>query len=364
MEGGLTFTIGKGFGQMLQRIAWEKLTEKYNPREAVEIITKSLPGCTEGMAVDILDGKIILGEDEATHEVLGTPGARGKFNDWIRAQRVLLEEEAKEWVEVLERLRQTIADAGGKFEFTVRYPELVSYISGDTDAGILDNPRSGTVEQIKGAIEGANDFFAKVEEVYGVIVWMCDALNISRVLFSDSVLRVRTIIDSLMCSDPEVEASVRKQDFQKQRLSEYMENEMKIEEYHKTELKPVEITEGYDAGWLSPDGEFYGLNGSTGNLLHLNIAERLLASKKIPVKEMRNPDRWLEENGWVKVHHDWILFSGSFYGKTLTDAQIEKLYQYGQVCHRGVLRLGTSQTQITAVRLRATEPLMLNKLLN
>lgn len=193
---------------------------------------------------------------------------------------------------------------------------------------------------------------------------MCDALNTSRVLFSDSVLRVRAILDSLACSDPEVEASIRKQDFQKQRLSEFMENEMKIEEYHKTELEPVEITEGYDAGWLSPDGDFYGLNGSTENLLHLNIAERLLASKKIPVKEMRNPDRWLEENGWVKVHHDWILFSGSFYGKTLTEAQIEKLYRYGQVCHRGVLRLGTAQTQITAVRFRATEPIMLNKLLN
>ena len=364
MEGDLKFIIGKGFGQMLQRIAWEKLTEKYNPREAVEIITKSLPGRTEGMAVDILDGKIILGEDEATHEVLGTPGAGGKFNDWIREQRIHLEEEAKEWVGVLERLRQTIADAGGKFEFTVRYPELISYLSGDKDAGLLDYPRSNVVEEIKGVVEGANGFFVRVGEVYEVIVWMCDALNTSRVLFSDSVLRVRTILDSLACSDPEVEASIRKQDFQKQRLSEFMENEMRIEEYHKTELEPVEITEGYDAGWLSPDGDFYGLNGSTGNLLHLNIAERLLASKKIPVKEMRNPDRWLEENGWVKVHHDWILFSGSFYGKTLTEAQIEKLYRYGQVCHRGVLRLGTAQTQITAVRFRATEPIMLNKLLN
>lgn len=349
---------------MLQRIAWEKLTEKHNPREAVEIITKSLLGCTEGMAVDILDGKIILGEDEATHEVLGTPGAGGKFNDWIREQRIHLEEEGKEWVKSLEGIRQEIADAGGKFEFSVRYPELISYLSGDKDAGLLDYPRSNVVEEIKGTVEGAKNFFVKVSEVYEVIVWMCDALNMSRVLFSDSVLRVRTILDSLACSDPEVEASIRKQDFQKQRLSEFMENEMRIEEYHKTELEPVEITEGYDAGWLSPDGDFYGLNGSTENLLHLNIAERLLASKKIPVKEMRNPDRWLEENGWVKVHHDWILFSGSFYGKTLTEAQIEKLYRYGQVCHRGVLRLGTAQTQITAVRLRATEPLMLNKLLN
>lgn len=360
MEVGSTFTIGKGFGQMLQRIAWEKLTEKYNPREAVEIITKSLLGCTEGMAVDILDGKIILGEDEATHEVLGTPGAGGKFNDWIREQRIHLEEEAKEWVWVLERLRQTIADAGGKFEFSVRYPELISYLSGDKDAGLLDYPRSNVVEEIKGTVEGAKNFFVKVSEVYEVIVWMCDALNMSRVILPDPILSMHTILDSLMCSDPEVEASIRKQDFQKQRLSEWMEER----EENQTELEPVEITEGYDAGWLSPDGDFYGLNGSTENLLHLNIAERLLASKKIPVKEMRNPDRWLEENGWVKVHHDWILFSGSFYGKTLTEAQIEKLYRYGQVCHRGVLRLGTAQTQITAVRLRATEPLMLNKLLN
>lgn len=348
---------------MLQRIAWERLTEKLSPRAAVEIITQSLPGCTEGMAVDILDGKITLGEDEATQEVTGTPGAGGKFNDWIKSRRIQLEEEAKEWVKSLEGIRRTIAEAGGKFEFTVRYPELISYLSGDKGAGLLDYPRSNVVEEIKGTVEGAKNFFVKVSEVYEVIVWMCDALNTSRVLFSDSVLRVRAILDSLACSDPEVEASIRKQDFQKQRLSEYMEYEAKIEEYHKTELKPVEITEGYDAGWLSPDGEFYGLNGSVRNMLHLNIAERLLASKKIPVKEMRNPDRWLEENGWVKVHHDWILFAGPFFGKTLTDIQIEKLYRYGQVCHRGVLRLGTAQTQITAARLRETEPLMLNKLL-
>lgn len=364
MEGGLTFTIGKGFGRMLTNIAWEKLTDKLNPREAVELITKSLPGCTEGMAVDILDGKIILREDELTQEVLGESGPGGRFNDWIRGQRIHLEEEAKEWVDGLEKVRQTIADAGGKFEFTVRYPELVSYISGDKDAGLLDNPHSDAVEQIKGAVEGATNFFVKVSEVYEVIVWMCDALNTSRVILPDPILSMHTILDSLMCSDPEVEASIRKQDFQKQRLSEWMENEAKIEEYHKTELKPVEITEGYDAGWLSPDGDFYGLNGSVGNMLHLNIAVRLLASKKIPVKEMRNPDRWLEENGWVKIHHDWILFSGSFYGKTLTEIQIDKLYHYGNVCHKGVLLLGTSQEPITATRLRATEPIMLNKLLN
>lgn len=204
MEGGLTFTIGKGFGRMLTNIAWEKLTDKLNPREAVELITKSLPGCTEGMAVDILDGKIILREDELTQEVLGESGPGGRFNDWIREQRIHLEEEAKEWVKSLDGIRQEIADAGGKFEFSVRYPELVSYISGCEDAGLLDNPHSGTVEQIKGTVEGANNFFVKVEEVYGVIAWMCHSLNTSRSIFTDSIFGIRTILDSFMTTDPEV----------------------------------------------------------------------------------------------------------------------------------------------------------------
>jgi len=77
---------------MFQRIAWEKLTEKYNPREAVEIITKSLLGCTEGMAVDILDGKIILGEDEATHEhpepeESSMTGSENSASIWRRKRR-------------------------------------------------------------------------------------------------------------------------------------------------------------------------------------------------------------------------------------------------------------------------------------
>lgn len=210
MEGDLKFTIGKGFGRMLTNIAWEKLTEKLSPRDAVELITKSLPGCTEGMAVDILDGKITLSEDEATQEVLGTPGEGGKFDRWIKITRAALEVEATEWVETLEGLRQTIAEAGGKFEFSVRYPELISYLSGDKDAGLLDYPRSNVVEEIKGTVEGAKNFFVKVSEVYEVIVWMCDALNMSRVILPDPILSMHTILDSLMCSDPEVEASIRR----------------------------------------------------------------------------------------------------------------------------------------------------------
>jgi hypothetical protein len=38
-------------------------------------------------------------------------------------------------------------------------------------------------------------------------------------------------------------------------------------------IKPVEITDGYNAGWLAPDGTFYGLNGTIANMLHNQIAD-------------------------------------------------------------------------------------------
>lgn len=43
-------------------------------------------------------------------------------------------------------------------------------------------------------------------------------------------------------------------------------------EYVKNGIIEKNIMNGYDAGWLSPDGEFYGVNGETSALLQMNIA--------------------------------------------------------------------------------------------
>ena len=46
-------------------------------------------------------------------------------------------------------------------------------------------------------------------------------------------------------------------------------------EYVKNGIIEKNIMNGYDAGWLSPDGEFYGANGETSALLQMNIAEQI-----------------------------------------------------------------------------------------
>jgi len=96
-------------------------------------------------------------------------------------------------------------------------------------------------------------------------------------------------------------------------------------EYAKNGIIEKNIMDGYDAGWLSPDGEFYGVNGETSALLHMNLAEQIFnaPANKYAVRMMKDgvtifasgdqPDYWLEKNGWIKIHHNEIY--GSFIGE-------------------------------------------------
>ena len=96
-------------------------------------------------------------------------------------------------------------------------------------------------------------------------------------------------------------------------------------EYAKNGIIQKNIMDGYDAGWLSPDGEFYGANGETSALIHMNLAEQIFnaPTNKYAVRMMNDgvsifgsgdqPDYWLEKNGWIKIHHNEIY--GSFIGE-------------------------------------------------
>lgn len=85
-----------------------------------------------------------------------------------------------------------------------------------------------------------------------------------------------------------------------------------------------DIMDGYDAGWLSPDGEFYGANGETSSMIHMNIAEQIfngsggkyaiaMAKDGVSVMDINSPEQWLTSHGWIKIHHDDCY--GSFIGR-------------------------------------------------
>lgn len=109
-------------------------------------------------------------------------------------------------------------------------------------------------------------------------------------------------------------------------------------EYLKNGILKKNIMDGYDAGWLSPDGEFYGDNGETSAMIHLNLSDQIFEGNSIYANKMEKdgvdkfgggdgPDYWLEKNGWVKIHHDECY--GSFIGERDPNKRTKKFpYAY------------------------------------
>ena len=108
-------------------------------------------------------------------------------------------------------------------------------------------------------------------------------------------------------------------------------------EFAKNGIIKKDILDGYDAGWLSPNGEFYGANGETSAMIHMNLAEQIFKGNNVYAARMAkdkvsiwsgvdSPEYWLEKHGWVKIHHDDCY--GAFIGHRNEEPTPDYPYAY------------------------------------
>lgn len=76
------------------------------------------------------------------------------------------------------------------------------------------------------------------------------------------------------------------------------------------------------AGWIAPNGDYYGSSDGKITYIHLGLSNALMDCGIIP--NSKNPDRWLELNGWIKQHGYYIVTLNQT-EKPITDAQIKTL---------------------------------------
>ena len=149
-------------------------------------------------------------------------------------------------------------------------------------------------------------------------------------------------------------------------------------EYLKYGILKKNIDDGYDAGWLSPDGDFYGGLGDTNAMIHLNLADQMfkkLFDKDVLIKDKskdgkfeilntisnrEDPEQYLTRNGWMKIHHNEVF--GTFmhdpageYSYCPTKKQISEICRYADLNWHGKIY---TQPQIV----RSTEPISTYKL--
>lgn len=125
---------------------------------------------------------------------------------------------------------------------------------------------------------------------------------------------------------------------------------------------PSDIKIKYDAGWLSRDGKYFGLNGEVSNLLHVTLANAIFDYYEWPDPEDGKAKDWaLEDMGFVKITGKTILFSGYDYAlqgrapRKLTLRQIDKIYEYGLNHYKGELIFGYSGNNLSVEKFRVLD---------
>ena len=134
--------------------------------------------------------------------------------------------------------------------------------------------------------------------------------------------------------------------------------------------EPVDITNGYSGGWLAPNGDFYGMDKEYNDMIHNQLADKIKELGLIPADKDRwhNPDSWLSDNGWTKIHDGCILYDGYQRAKRelpvikMTDEQRKQIALYGTKCCDGVLNVGLNKKRLTPTMFLMVETPMLWKL--
>lgn len=145
-------------------------------------------------------------------------------------------------------------------------------------------------------------------------------------------------------------------------LGAYLKNQREIDKA-LDDFKPCDTRDKYDAGFIAPDGTFYGLNGTTANFLHIQLADAIMdrCNIKMPDDYERGKDFYLlGVLGYVKTCGDRVMHEGYFCldGKKptpLTPAQKKAICVYGETHYGGKLLFGLDNTPCSIEKFRDIE---------
>lgn len=377
----MRMTLGDNADELLVRMAIESIIFSYEPEKAIEILTGSLIGCTEDMALKIISGEFVIevSEDKTSFYVSKYNPSIHKdkkifdFNKWAENKMLRLRDEAYNYIESLRKMKVDIRrndDYILLLEIDIR--DIVKIFFHNEDIKLKDliynrGHDNGSIIRICDLISGVRDFFDKCRKVVNVIKWLNSKFpdiiseELSSSMDEEFVMLNLEVNNYYSCKD----------DFDV--LKAHVENEISIDKELENVIKDKGFDTDCNAGWLSRDGKYYALKGSISNYIHIKIAQNLLDNGVITIDDdnyKNNPDGYLSMNGWVKIHDDNILYDGysitSINNKIirLTNEQKDFIVKYGNFKYNGFLKFGIFKKSVSMRNFNMTEDLMIGKLFN
>lgn len=379
----MNMRIGENLGEILLNICQEKIKNSDNPEEALSIYQDCLIDFPSDKIIDLLKGNLVLKVDEENQVMVLSeePGKleRNKQNlyqwdfileelmkdlDCLRSERLKIKEEffketQSENTEIdnyfLSGVNNYSMDSceglcqvAAKKMADINLAEN-SLLEDETWANITynvlydDGEESQKHERI---LYWTVKYVECMKKLYRAFIryshlysWLSKVgLLSTKPLFLES--SIESIIDKLLdFSDPNKTfhnsiCDSYLTDYRKKIREDIANTEFGVE-YLRNGLLKKDILDGYEAGWLSPNGDFYGMTKGCSALIHLDTATLLynngkgdigekMAADRVNPYSQNSPERWLEKKGWIKIHGDSIYGGFSIHDKEREDSE----YQY------------------------------------
>ena len=382
----LHFTLGDDAGLLLSQIAWERMFMDLSPAKAISIFVDSLQGLPYSLALELLHGDKVVEVSDKTSGIMSiVPYDKDKheeypvfdYTGWYERNHKWIGDCGRELYQLLDTCSRDVVSECVE----VQVKNVIQMLLQHEDESVRDRvyeefSRSPRVDRIVQICKSAEQYLRRVSQL-GVVFDFIEDVFPNDVSKLDTgkhfvVSYVASKLSNLISLDSD--ALERICELEDAPIKNHVKAAIEISEKLKDLIQPVDILDNYSAGWLSPTGEYFGLNGEISNMLHKTIAdairERMIVLDGVdPLEDDdKNMDGWLSLHGWVKIHGSWILYDGYMQGAhnmkvvPLTDIQIEKISLYGKVCHGDKLFCGLEKKFCSGTRFGFTEKPMLAKL--
>ena len=404
--GKLHMRLGQNVGKILLEIAQTAIQDG-NPVKAIKTYTDSINGFTEEYVIKILKNEYVL-----------TTSNDGKSMDLVNSEkeRITNRTNITNWniwvnkkLDTLVSINNTLNKVSGEFEkhvyksildydITNSIDETINSIVYDIAAKLIADLGFSSLTPVEAniwdelCIDVETDSADKYQYALYFIVQYVDSIRILHKEYIKFInaymfLMNNNIIERPLFFEDKIEAILDKLtefadttkgyyhslcDTKLYKYKESIDDDILSteygKEYHRNGALEKNIMDGYDAGWLSPDGKFYGENGTASNLIHLRIAEKLSGGNM-------DGDIKLEKNGWIKIRGNEVY--GSFIGSMTpkkdfsypycpTDVQIKIICDYIDNLYTGKLYTQPQIVQvtkpITTYKLRQMDNIKLHEL--
>lgn len=367
LESGVVhFRLGEDFGIRITEIAQEHIMYNYDIRKGIDAIMGSFPGMELPMALKIIKGDYVIEVAENGEEIIVNTERNSShsrypiFNieDWIRRKYDEIRDIGRD---LRTPLRVETSKLRYNTDFFIEIPihSMKALFAGTLDANdalqyLLEDKTVSRLNDLFHIVKNYSETSLKVHETI-IALFALYSKDIDESTKTILSIHQRKALE-ILAETNKLVSNVKNLDFsyfddEDNELLSYIESAKEIEETLSKGIEPVNILDNYSAGWLAPDGTYYGLNGEIANMLHNQIADALQEKGIVPNEANEvglkvNPDQWLEEHGWVKIHDNNIQFSGCNNYRTgkrnvdITDKQIEAIHNYIENCHACQIKLG------------------------